>query len=68
MSHTHSDSPTGPVLYSFKKNGWSEWMQPLVPGDFWVTASARAAQRGFANGAASVWKGSLGNKVSCRCC
>lgn len=38
-------------------------MQSLLPGDFWVTASARAAQRDFANGAASVWEGSLGDKA-----
>lgn len=56
MSHMGSDSQTGPALCSFKKNGWAERMQPLLPGDFWVTASA---QQGFANGAASVWEGSL---------
>lgn len=60
MSHMGSDSQTGPALCSFKKNGWAERMQPLLPGDFWVTASA---QQGFANGAASVWEGSLGNKA-----
>lgn len=59
MSHTRSDSQTGPALHSFKKNGRGEWVQPLIPGDFWVMASARAAQRGFA----SVWKNSLGNRA-----
>lgn len=60
MSQALPDSLTGPALYSFKKNGQAEWM---LSGDFWVTASAQAAQRGFSNGAASVWKGYLGNKA-----
>lgn len=63
MPHAQSDSQTGPALCSFKKNGRAEWMQPLVPGDFWVAASARAARRGFASGAALMRKGSLGNKA-----